>query len=67
LKINDYLVAIEDFTIAHKINPKSETAQIALKKADLKKTILRKDKINSLIGIGNGFLKTQIELSEMTV
>jgi hypothetical protein len=37
LENHDYLVAIEDFTIAHKINPKSETAQIALKKADSKK------------------------------
>lgn len=50
LENHDYLVAIEGFAIAYKINPKSETAQIALKKADSIKTILRKDKINSLIG-----------------
>ena len=50
LENHDYLVAIRGFTIAHKINPKSETAQIALKKADSIKTILRKDKINSLTG-----------------
>ncbi|MEZ7499006.1 hypothetical protein QO200_09655 [Flavobacterium sp. Arc3] len=50
LENHDYLVAIRGFTIAHKINPNSETAQIALKKADSIKTILRKDKINSLIG-----------------
>jgi hypothetical protein len=29
LENHDYLVAIRGFAIAHKINPKSETAQIA--------------------------------------
>jgi hypothetical protein len=50
LKNRDNLAATRLFTLAYNINPKSEIAQIAFKKADSIKTILRKDKINSLIG-----------------
>jgi hypothetical protein len=46
-----------DHSFIDKQNQKLPNCQ---KKADSIKTILRKDKINSLIGNGNGFLKTQI-------
>jgi hypothetical protein len=60
---HDYL-AIEGFAIAYKINPKSETAQIALK-SRLHKNYFEKDKINSLIGKWKWISKDK--LSEMTV
>lgn len=46
----DYIEAIRTFAIANNINPKAEIADIAIKKSDSLKSILRKNKINSLIG-----------------
>lgn len=46
----DYSEAIRTFAISHAINPKSEIAKIAIKKADSLKSILRQNKINKLIG-----------------
>jgi hypothetical protein len=46
----DYLVAARQFSLVYNINPKSEIAQIAIKKADSIKSIFRKNKISRLIG-----------------
>lgn len=46
----DNLEAIRTFAISHNINPKAEIAAIAIQKADSLKSILRKNKINKLIG-----------------
>lgn len=46
----DYSEAIRTFAISHAINPKAKIAEIAIKKADSLKSILRQNKINKLIG-----------------
>jgi hypothetical protein len=46
----NYLVAARLFSLVYTINPKSEIAQIAIKKADSIKSIFRKNKIDKLIG-----------------
>ena len=45
----NYRVAIRTFIIATNINPKAKIAEIAIKKSDSLKLILRKTKINTLI------------------
>lgn len=50
VKNYEFPQAIKTFTTVYNINPKSETVQITLKKADSLKSILRKDKTNSLLG-----------------
>lgn len=50
VKNYEFPQAIKTFTTVYNIKPKSETAQIAIKKSDSLKSILRKHKTNSLLG-----------------
>lgn len=50
VKNKNYPLAIKKFTSVHSVIPTSEIAQIATQKSDSLKSILRKDKINDLVG-----------------
>ena len=50
VKNKNYPLAIKKFTVTHSIIPTSEIAQIAIQKSDSLKSVLRKDKINDLVG-----------------
>lgn len=50
LENGNHTVAIREFLLVYDMNAKSEIAQIAIKKADSLKSIIRNNKINRLLG-----------------
>ena len=50
LENGNHTVAIREFSLVYDMNAKSEIAQIAIKKADSLKSIIRNNKINRLLG-----------------
>jgi hypothetical protein len=50
LNSNNYTVAIREYLLVYNMNAKSEIAQIAIKKADSIKSIVRNNKTNKLLG-----------------